>query len=205
MKSLKSLKSLRPTILALICGLVLAGLYYSLEEQIDESQHAFEMAQLQKVHGLTDVSLTRVNDNHYVIYRNSIVPDKKNHREIMGHVHSAETLKGYNGKITSWIAVNQFKQILGVRIRQHRETPGLGDKIEKQKSDWIDRFTGMSLSNTKPNDWKIVKDGGGIDQFTGATVTPRAIAKMVHDHLNYLEQNSFELHSSDPDTRKEAH
>jgi electron transport complex protein RnfG len=96
---------------------------------------------------------------------------------------------GYGGPITLMLGVDANGGILGVRVLAHKETPGLADKIEVGKSPWITRFTGMSLANTPPPQWAVRKDGGGIDQFSGATITPRAVVKGVHGGLRFFARH----------------
>lgn len=90
---------------------------------------------------------------------------------------------GYAGPVTCIMGVAANGEILGVRVLAHAETPGLGDKIEIAKDDWITSFNGHSLSNTTSQQWHVKKDGGDFDQFTGATITPRAVVKAVHEGL----------------------
>jgi len=82
---------------------------------------------------------------------------------------------------------------MGVRVIQHAETPGLGDKIEARKTDWIKRFTGLSLGNRTEAQWKVKKDGGEFDQFSGATITPRAVVRAVHKGLAYFNAHRAEI------------
>jgi electron transport complex protein RnfG len=82
-------------------------------------------------------------------------------------------------------------ELLGVRVIGHKETPGLGDKIETRKSDWIKGFSGLSLSNLDKSLWKVKRDGGSFDQFTGATITPRAIVSAAYQILEYFEKNEI--------------
>ena len=96
---------------------------------------------------------------------------------------------GYSGGIKLLVAVNYGGELAGVRVISHRETPGLGDRIEERRSDWILDFTGRSLNSPNPEQWKVKKDGGVFDQFTGATITPRAIVKAVHNSLLYYRDN----------------
>ena len=90
---------------------------------------------------------------------------------------------GYAGAIDLLLSVDAGGRILGVRVLRHAETPGLGDKIEAAKDDWILAFTGRSLGNPREEAWAVRKDGGDFDQFTGATITPRAVVAAVHDGL----------------------
>lgn len=88
---------------------------------------------------------------------------------------------GYNGNIDLLTGIDANNNLLGIRVIAHKETPGLGDKIEIKKSNWITKFKGLSLTNTKI--WKVKKDGGEFDQFTGATITPRAIVSGAYELL----------------------
>ncbi|ALG66976.1 electron transport complex subunit RsxG [Beggiatoa leptomitoformis] len=92
---------------------------------------------------------------------------------------------GYAGAINIIIGIDKDGNVLGVRTLAHKETPGLGDKIEASKSDWINSFTGKSLSSPDEKGWKVKKDGGIFDQFTGATITPRGVVHAVKDCLDF--------------------
>lgn len=105
-------------------------------------------------------------------------------------IFEVTTLKGYSGAIKMLIGI-QAKDfsITGVRIVQHHETPGLGDKMETRKSNWVMNFNGKSLGNPNLSGWQVKKDGGDFDQFTGATITPRAIVNAVRSTLLYAKDN----------------
>lgn len=104
------------------------------------------------------------------------------------------TLQGYNGAITLLVAVNYTdKHLTGVRVVKHKETPGLGDKIEVAKDDWILGFKGKYLTDPESKSWAVKRDGGEFDQFTGATITPRAIVDLVEDVLIYAHNNMQQL------------
>ena len=100
---------------------------------------------------------------------------------------------GYNGNIKLLIGINYDGSLSGVRVISHKETPGLGDKINERKADWILKFKGLSLLNPEPSKWKVKKDGGDFDQFTGATITPRAVVDAVKKALQYFEKRRYEL------------
>jgi electron transport complex protein RnfG len=95
---------------------------------------------------------------------------------------------GWGGDIEFVMAVDAAGAITGVRVTSHKETPGLADKIELSKSPWITGFEGKSLANTPASAWAVHKDGGEFDQFTGATITPRAMVKGVHNGLVFYQQ-----------------
>ncbi len=103
--------------------------------------------------------------------------------------------KGYSGPIVLLIGVDYSGQITGVRVVKHRETPGLGDGIEIQRSDWIENFFGKSIYVPTESGWKVKRDGGKFDQLTGATITPRAIVGAVYKALKYYEKNRVFLFS----------
>ncbi len=100
---------------------------------------------------------------------------------------------GYSGKIKLLIAIRANGEIFGVRVISHKETPGLGDKIEINKNNWILSFNNKSLDNPTRKKWKVKKDGGVFDQFTGATITPRAVVKAVYRALDYYRDNEQKL------------
>lgn len=105
---------------------------------------------------------------------------------------------GYNGNITLLVAINIDGSVSGVRTLSHQETPGLGDKIETRKSDWILSFEGKKLIGNNDNRWAVSKDGGMFDQFTGATITPRAVIKAVTQSLHYFKEHQNTLFERSP-------
>jgi electron transport complex protein RnfG len=96
---------------------------------------------------------------------------------------------GYNGDIRLLAGINSDGAVLGVRVVSHRETPGLGDPIDLAKSDWILGFNERSLGDPATEGWAVKKDGGQFDQFTGATISPRAVVRAMHNTLLYFESN----------------
>ncbi|ULF77158.1 electron transport complex subunit RsxG [Vibrio alginolyticus] len=102
---------------------------------------------------------------------------------------------GYNGEIKVITGIDNQGNILGTRVLNHQETPGLGDKIDLRVTDWILSFTGKQVTENNWNSWKVRKDGGDFDQFTGATITPRAVVKVVRNTVNYVNQSREDIHS----------
>lgn len=100
---------------------------------------------------------------------------------------------GYSGAINMVMGVDRDGNLLGVRVINHAETPGLGDKIETNKSDWIKKFTGHSLANTTEAQWAVKKDGGLFDQFAGATITPRKSVQAIHRGLQFFNAHKDDL------------
>lgn len=95
---------------------------------------------------------------------------------------------GYSGPIRILIGLDPEGNILGVRVLEHAETPGLGDRVETAKSHWVMNFDGHSLMDLGPREWKVKRDGGVFDQFSGATITPRAVVGTVHRGLEFYER-----------------
>ncbi|MDD5390477.1 MAG: electron transport complex subunit RsxG [Gallionellaceae bacterium] len=105
--------------------------------------------------------------------------------QVVGH--------GYAGRIVCMMGVDKDGHILGVRVLKHAETPGLGDKIEPAKSDWIHAFTGKYLGDPVAEKFAVKKDGGVFDQFAGATITPRGVVKAVKGGLAFFAKEKSRL------------
>ena len=103
---------------------------------------------------------------------------------------------GYNGNIDLIVSVNPQGKVGGVRVFRHQETPGLGDKVEIAKSTWIESFKDKILTATNESQWRVKKDGGDFDQFTGATITPRAVVQATKKAVNYVTNNYQEIMSN---------
>lgn len=126
------------------------------------------------------VRRARLNGQPSVLVLDSIAPD------------------GYSGEIRLIIGIDRDGVITGVRVTGHRETPGLGDRIEAGRSDWITRFAGLSTDSVPEAEWRVRKDGGTFDQFAGATITPRAVVRAVHRTLVFVERNGDQLFAAAP-------
>jgi electron transport complex protein RnfG len=113
-------------------------------------------------------------------------------------VFEAVAPDGYSGKIRLLIAVAADGTLLGVRVTQHKETPGLGDYIDPRKDKnkehpWIRQFDGLSLATVADREWRVRKDKRSLRLGRGATVTPRAVIKAVHKALHYVAENRQQL------------
>ncbi len=102
---------------------------------------------------------------------------------------------GYNGAIKLIVGIDNQGVVTGTRVLSQQETPGLGDKIDLRVTDWILSFSGKQLTTDNQSSWAVRKDGGQFDQFTGATITPRAVVKAVRNVLEYVNQHRDELYS----------
>jgi electron transport complex protein RnfG len=158
-------------------------------------------AQQQLIKQLNQVIKTSSHDNE--MFRDCILSPANNnidllidviYRARLNNVPTAAAIKtvapdGYSGNIELLIAINIDGSVSGVRTLLHKETPGLGDKIELRKSDWIETFVGEKVVDNNDTRWAVIKDGGMFDQFTGATITPRAVVKTVRKTIDYFQAN----------------
>jgi electron transport complex protein RnfG len=112
---------------------------------------------------------------------------------------------GYAGPIKLLVSVLRDGTLGGVRVLEHHETPGLGDKIEERKDDWIvEQFNGRSLGDPPVDEWTVKRDGGAFDQFTGATITPRSVVNAVKGTLQFVQRHGDSLYQRPPAGTDEA-
>lgn len=110
---------------------------------------------------------------------------------------------GYNGAISLIVGMKIDGTITGVRVLEHQETPGLGDKVDRKKTHWVDQFLGMRLTGKDDPRWAVKKDGGQFDQFTGATITPRAVVGAVKQVQLYYQQQGWSAIAAAPSCDEE--
>ncbi len=113
--------------------------------------------------------------------------------KVVGVILPTLAADGYTGDIRSIVGIDADGRITGVRVLTHKETPGLGDKIDLKKSGWVLQFDGKSLGEPIATRWKVSKDGGEFDQLTGATITPRAVVSSVKRALEYFAAHRDEF------------
>jgi electron transport complex protein RnfG len=190
--------------IAAVAAVGLVSVVYDLARpRIEASQRAQQLAQLSAVLGgvrydndpLADVTFVRDPewlgvDEALPVHRARLAG------EPAALLVTAVAPDGYAGAIRLLVAIDANGRLLGVRVLSHRETPGLGDAIEERRSRWIRIFDGRSLSDPPAARWQVRKDGGDFDQFTGATVTPRAIVAAVRNVLIYHERHRERLYSA---------
>lgn len=95
---------------------------------------------------------------------------------------------GYGGVIDIMLGVTPDGTITGLQVLHHSETPGLGAKIAEK--NFRQQFKSKNLSNIK---WAVKKDGGEVDQITGATISPRAVVKAIHQGLELFNDHRDEI------------
>lgn len=127
----------------------------------------------------------------------------RQHDETIAVIIPAVAPDGYSGDIRMIIGINADRAIAGVRIVDHHETPGLGDKIELNKNQWVLNFNSKSLQAPTSSHWRVKKDGGDFDQFAGATITPRAVINQVRRVLEFVDAHHDELFTKKPEKSHE--
>lgn len=118
--------------------------------------------------------------------------------EILAVIVPALSPSGYGGPIRLIAGIDRNGIVTGVKVLEHHETPGLGDRIAADKSDWIRRFTGKSLTDPTPNRWQVRRDGGAFDQISGATISSRAVVRQVRRALDYFHDDRARLLDAGP-------
>lgn len=186
---------------ALICTALSAGIYFLTKEKIDAAV-ANQQREL-----LTQVVPQTYYDNDLLASCYPVsLEQAKNSRihkictatqkgEVTAYAYETTAPDGYSGNIRFLVGLTPQGEILGVRVIAHKETPGLGDKIELRVSDWILSFTHQKISVENQKEWAVKKDGGKFDQFAGATITPRAIVNQTKHSALFLLQEMQQLNA----------
>jgi electron transport complex protein RnfG len=190
----------RAALLLGLCALIAVGLLSLVEaltrEPIAEARSAAERASLSVVLPASAYDNDPIADSVWItapLWLGRPEPARV-WRGRHGSTHSALALEatapdGYSGRIELLIGVDAEGKVLAVRVTRHKETPGLGDPIERERSDWVDSFVGRSLGAPEPARWTVKRDGGSFDQFAGATVSPRAVVQAVARTLTFLQRH----------------
>jgi len=193
------------TAIAVIAAVLVTGSYEVSHERIEENRQA---RLLDMLHQVLDSS---AHDNELTQSRQAVqdldllgsadpidVFVATQEGRPVAALFSSIAPRGYHGPIHLLIGIAYDETVTGVRVTSHTETPGLGDEIEIDKSDWILGFDGTSLSSPPPGGWAVSTDGGSFDAITGATVTPRAVVTSVRNTLLYFQQHKDELFRAAP-------
>lgn len=186
---------------AVATAVLIAGTYLQTRERIAAEQRAAEERALLEIvprdaheNSLLDDTLPApVGDDKLKLTEPRPIYRARRDGRVETVLIPARAPDGYSGAINLVVGVERDGTVAGVRVLEHRETPGLGDKVDRRKSDWIEDFVGRSLENPAPAQWKVRKDKGVFDQFTGATITPRAVVAATRRALEYVQANEAAL------------
>lgn len=176
--------------IALLCTAVSTGVYLLTKGKIDDVTAMQQRKLLEEVvpksYFDNDVLATcKLVQLENAPYLNRLYVAKKS-ENLTAYLVQGTAPDGYSGDIVLLMGIEPNGNILGVRTLEHKETPGLGDKIETRVSDWILSFTNQLFSLENEVDWNVKKDGGKFDQFTGATITPRAVVNHIRQSAKWV-------------------
>ena len=190
-------------IFSLVASAALSVSYFLTKTPIEESD-----ARAKRMF-LNQVVPSNLYDNNLVedtisVEPNPLIGNKKNidiyrakkNNQVIAVIIETIAPDGYSGEIKTLVGVDQKDKILGVRVITHKETPGLGDYIEVDKSHWIKNFNLKSLDEMEEKEWAVKKDGGDFDYVSGATITSRAVIKSTYKSLLYVKENKKRLFAS---------
>lgn len=184
-------------IFALVTAGVLAATKFATNDRIAASERAAAQKALLQIVPLNRHSNDMLVDTYPIaekywqelgLKKGGNINIARDEDEIVAAIIPAVAPDGYSGNIGMMVGVNIDGSLAGVRIITHKETPGLGDKVDLKKSDWVLSFNGKSLLYPQPDQWAVKKDGGEFDAFTGATITPRAVVGAVKRTLEFFEK-----------------
>lgn len=188
------------TVLAAICTALVAFTHSATAPRIAANEQAYLEARLKPVLGEIEFD-GQLSESTITIPAPNALPGKSD--VMVYRVYADEkpvaallvvnAMDGFAGSIELLVGIDADGTLTGVRVLSHRETPGLGDLIDEDKSDWILQFVGKSLNRPDRTAWAIRRDGGQFDQFTGASITPRAVVNAIKETLIYFEENSEQV------------
>ena len=198
-------------IFALVATALLVFTFTRTQPTIERSQQAEKLARLDQVlpHSLYDNDLlashlTVQPDDLLGTQQPSSIWVARRGTEVTAVALEAIAPDGYGGEIHLLVGIDVNAAVTGVRVTSHRETPGLGDYIDRNKSPWIEQFVGKSLTTPAAKHWKVAKDGGRFDARVGATITPRAVVKAVKSALDYFARHRAAIIAPPPALAKET-
>lgn len=191
------------SVISIVAAVLVTGSYEISYERIEENRRARLLNTLHEVldpashdNDLTKTRLT-VRDPELLGATKPVdvfIATRSN--QPVAAIFSSIAPRGYNGPIALLVAISADGSVSGVRVTDHNETPGLGDAVEIEKTDWVLGFEGTTLTSPAAADWTVGQDGGSFDAITGATVTPRAVVNGVRRTLLYFERHKEELFSA---------
>jgi electron transport complex protein RnfG len=190
---------------------LLAGVHHLTADRIAAQERRAVLEQLQEIipadrydNALQDDWISFTDEAHFPRGQEVTAYRARRGGQPVAVILRFAAVNGYNGPIHLLAGIEADGSLAGVRVTAHRETPGLGDAIEVARNDWIRSFDGRSLRSPGPRGWRVRRDGGEFDQFTGATITPRAIVEAVRLALDYYAANRRTLFEATAPVHKES-
>ncbi|MCF6264054.1 MAG: electron transport complex subunit RsxG [Xanthomonadales bacterium] len=203
--------SLTLAIITFIGVALLAGTWELTEEKIAEQQRKAVLTGLNQIlpaesydNELQDDTLI-INAQGFFKHPKAVVVFRaRKQGQPIAVILQMTTGEGYNGDISLLVGIYNDGTIAGVRVTQQRETPGLGDAIDSRRSDWALGFKHRALGDPIASKWTVKRNGGDFDQFTGATISPRAVIKAVRRALEYERNNREALYHKNPIAKQQG-
>ncbi len=174
-----------------VASFTLASVYNLTKEPIEKAREAAKQQAISKVVPEYDILKTKIFEAYdgtdslefNLAYKND---------ELVGIAVATFTNSGFSGKIKAMVGLYPDGTIYDVVHLEHAETPGLGDKIDKSKSDWSDQFKNF---DPKKKTLKVEKDGGDVDAITAATITARAYCDAIERAYQTFKENAESITS----------
>lgn len=187
-------------LIAAVVGAVVAAAWSDTSQRIARNERAFSLRQLNEILPASRYDNAMFEDTTAVVEPDLLGSDEplpvyraRAGGEPVAAIMTVIAPDGYSGPIRLLVGIFYDGTLAGVRVAQHRETAGLGDKIEAEESDWILGFAGRALGDPPVEQWALEINGGVFDKFTGATITPRAVVKAVRNALIYFDGHRDEI------------
>lgn len=194
---------------AVVCAGLIATTHTLTKARITQNQQAEKTRALQAIIPATDLDYSLL-DGQITLpvkglgYKQVQAFQAVKQGQVSAVLLPVITPEGYSGNIHLVVGIEADGTLAGVRVLAHKETPGLGDKIDLKKSDWILGFNQQRMQGPNDPTWAVKRDGGRFDQFTGATITPRAVVQATGDALRFFNHHKAELLTR-PATRPASH
>lgn len=187
-------------VFAIVTTAAIAGTYLLTRDAIAEQERAARARALLQVvpparhdNDMLDDTLPVSNSTDLHLEGAGQIFVARMHGKPVAFIIPAIAPDGYGGPIKLIVGVNVDGTVAGVRAVAENETPGLGDQVDIKKSNWVLEFNGKSIGDPPADKWKVRKDQGVFDQFTGATITPRAVTGAVYRTLAWFGKHREEL------------
>lgn len=197
-KMLKTLLTLG--LIGLLAAALLSGVHLATRDRIATEQQRQALATLNQLVPESAYDNTLVEDRFSAWISGLAAPSTIYRARLDGEpvalLADVTTPDGYSGDIRLLVGLAPNGTVIGVRILEHRETPGLGDKIELKRSDWLRQFDGKALGRPPAEAWAASRRGGTFDTLSSATITSSAVIEAVRSVLAWYSanrDNAFEL------------
>ena len=187
-------------LIGMVAATLLSGVNLATRDRIASEQQRQALATLNQLVPESEYDNALVEDRFSAWISGLSTPSTIYRARIDGEpvalLADVTTPDGYSGDIRLLVGLRPGGDIIGVRVLEHRETPGLGDQIDLKRSNWIRQFAGKSLGNPPAQAWAASRRGGDFDTLSSATITSSAVIEAVQNVLAWYSSNrdnAFEI------------